>query len=276
MPTSVSGCGSKLDVGDEGDFFEGEPLFGRVRSIADVDRNIFGEVYIPEWNVPCGSRLETAADCREMVDGFAPPRFFSEIREMDDKDFFDEFNYLIARQTSFCAESRARAERNIALKRKYISRYRRLAGQFKEKDAEIKALKTQVSGLSTEVSSLKSATNPFEADTSLTEENLKLKSELDLLKAELAVSRSPTVDHIVEHVAPPQRSIDFHSSWEGNGRDPAGLVAEVEELKRQLKWSTNRVRVFAFFIYSLLPPFAVSFLSLSSSFFIGSFTLGYP
>ena len=119
---------SNLDGGDEEDVSEGEPLFGRVSSVADVDRNIFGEVYIPEWNVPYGSRLETAADCREMVDGFAPPRFFSKICEMDDKDFFDEFNYLTARQTSFCAESRARAERNIALKRKYISCYFRLDG----------------------------------------------------------------------------------------------------------------------------------------------------
>jgi hypothetical protein len=83
LPTSVSVGVSNLDGGGEDDFSEGELLFGRVRSVADVDRNIFGEVYIPEWNVPCGSRLETAADCREMVDGFAPPMFFFKNRKMD-------------------------------------------------------------------------------------------------------------------------------------------------------------------------------------------------
>ena len=82
--------------------------------------------------------------------------FFTEIHEMEDKEFFDEFNYLTTRQTSFSAEARTRAERNIALKRKYMSLHCRLAGQLKEKDAEIEALKTQVSCLNSEVSSLKS------------------------------------------------------------------------------------------------------------------------
>lgn len=42
--------------------------------------------------MPYGSRLETTADYREMVDEFDPPRFFFEIHDMEDGEFFDEFN----------------------------------------------------------------------------------------------------------------------------------------------------------------------------------------
>ena len=68
-----------------------------------------------------------AVDCCEMVDGFALPRFFSEIHEMEGGEFFYEFNYLAARQLSFCAEARQRAERNIVLKRRFMSLHGRLA-----------------------------------------------------------------------------------------------------------------------------------------------------
>lgn len=45
--SSPAGC-SKFTVDDQGGFSGSDFPFGRVRSIADVDRNIFGEVYIPE------------------------------------------------------------------------------------------------------------------------------------------------------------------------------------------------------------------------------------
>lgn len=85
------------------DFFGSESSFGHIRSAAYVDPNVFGKVYIPEWNVTCGSRLDTAVDCRWIVDGFALPIFFADIHRWI-------FNYLKARQTTFSVEIWMRAE----------------------------------------------------------------------------------------------------------------------------------------------------------------------
>ena len=54
--------------------FEVDFSCGRIHSIADVDPNVFGEVFILEWNLSCDSRLDTATNSREILDGLAPPR----------------------------------------------------------------------------------------------------------------------------------------------------------------------------------------------------------
>ena len=81
----VSECYAKDNrEGYSGDGFS----CGRIRSIADVDPNVFGEVFIPEWNVPCGSHLDTAADCCEVLDWITAPKLFSELRSIGHKQFF--------------------------------------------------------------------------------------------------------------------------------------------------------------------------------------------
>lgn len=53
-----------------------------------------------------GSRLDKPSDCREMLDSFAPPKVFAEIRNMGCDQFFFEFNVGAARQTAFNSELR--------------------------------------------------------------------------------------------------------------------------------------------------------------------------
>ena len=121
----VSECYAKDNrEGYSGDGFS----CGRIRSIADVDPNVLGEVFIPEWNVPCESCFDTVVDCRWVLDWITPHKFFSELRIMGHKEFFEEFNYLTARQVSFCSEARSRAEHNIARKQKLSSFCGRQAG----------------------------------------------------------------------------------------------------------------------------------------------------
>ena len=61
---SLSVGGSKCGIGDQASFSGDEFVYGRIRSSADVDPNVFGEVFILEWNVSRGSRLDNPADCR--------------------------------------------------------------------------------------------------------------------------------------------------------------------------------------------------------------------
>lgn len=88
--------GVKFGIGGQEGFFGDGFSCGLIRSAADVDPNVFGEVFIPKWNVSSGSHLDTAADCREILDGFAPPGFFAEDHGIKDDNFFEEFNYLSA------------------------------------------------------------------------------------------------------------------------------------------------------------------------------------
>ncbi|GJY30020.1 hypothetical protein Tco_0405787, partial [Tanacetum coccineum] len=82
--------------------------------------------------------------CREIVDEFAPPKFFASIRGMEHDQLFIEFNVGTARQMSFSSEVRMRAEYNIREKR-------RLSSTVEEKDSllnaryeELESLKAQL------------------------------------------------------------------------------------------------------------------------------------
>ncbi|GKE18130.1 hypothetical protein Tco_1425707 [Tanacetum coccineum] len=54
-------------------------------------------------SVTNGSRLDDGRVCREMVDEFAPPKFFASIRGMEHDQLFTEFNVGAARQMSLSA-----------------------------------------------------------------------------------------------------------------------------------------------------------------------------
>ncbi|GJX58847.1 hypothetical protein Tco_0290237 [Tanacetum coccineum] len=62
------------------------------------------KVYVPQWSVTNGSRLDDGHTCREMVDEFAPPKFFASICGMEHDQFFTELNVGVARQMSLSAE----------------------------------------------------------------------------------------------------------------------------------------------------------------------------
>nr|GFD45669.1 hypothetical protein [Tanacetum cinerariifolium] len=79
-----------------------------------------------------GTCLDDGGVFREMVDEFAPSKFFASVHGMEHEQIFTEFNVGAARQMSLSAEVRMRAEYNIGEKR-------RLNSIVEEKDALLKA-----------------------------------------------------------------------------------------------------------------------------------------
>ncbi|GKC80215.1 hypothetical protein Tco_1130989, partial [Tanacetum coccineum] len=105
-------------------------LVGGIRTVVDPEFDL-QKVYVPQWSVTNGSRLDDGRVCREMLDEFAPPKFFASIRGMEHDQLFTEFNVGAARQISLSAEVRMRAEYNIKEKR-------RLKAVVEEKDILLK------------------------------------------------------------------------------------------------------------------------------------------
>ena len=62
--------------------------FGRIRSIYDMDPCHVSEVYVPDWNVSCGSLLDDASECCELVDFYTHPGAFVDIRNMSIDRFY--------------------------------------------------------------------------------------------------------------------------------------------------------------------------------------------
>ncbi|GJW39724.1 hypothetical protein Tco_0065569 [Tanacetum coccineum] len=118
-------------------------LFGTASSSASEADPTLG-VYVPQWSVTNGSRLDDGRVCREMMDEFAPLKFFSSIRGMEHDQLFIEFNVGAARQMSLSAEVRMCAEYNIKEKRrlKFVAKER--AELLKVREKEVEDLKAQL------------------------------------------------------------------------------------------------------------------------------------
>ncbi|GJY31739.1 ankyrin repeat-containing protein [Tanacetum coccineum] len=126
----------------------------------------FQKVYVPQWSVTNSSRLDDGRTCREMVDEFAPPRFFASIRGMEHDQLFTEFNGK--RRLSAVVE-----EKNLLLKTR-DEEVANLKAQLLVKEAEA----TEAIRLRAEVQTL--------ADHNIVLE--REKGELDIKVADLAAT----------------------------------------------------------------------------------------
>ncbi|GKF28680.1 hypothetical protein Tco_0095022, partial [Tanacetum coccineum] len=98
-----SSSGVEHIVGGFSDLTGSDFIVGGIRTVVSPDTDL-QKVYIPQWSVTNGSRLDDGRTCREMVDEFAPPKFFALIRGMEHNQLFTEFNVRAARQMSLSAE----------------------------------------------------------------------------------------------------------------------------------------------------------------------------
>ncbi|GJU63770.1 hypothetical protein Tco_1245605 [Tanacetum coccineum] len=57
-------------------------LIGGIRTVVEPDFDL-QKVYVPQWSVTNGSRLDYGRVCHEILDEFAPPTFFAYIRGME-------------------------------------------------------------------------------------------------------------------------------------------------------------------------------------------------
>ncbi|GKB57861.1 hypothetical protein Tco_0914047 [Tanacetum coccineum] len=82
--------------------------------------------------------------CREMVDEFAPSKFFASIRGMEHDQLFTKFNVGVARQMSLSAKVRMRVEFNIREKRRLSVVVEEKNSLLKARDEEFASLKAQL------------------------------------------------------------------------------------------------------------------------------------
>ncbi|GJY35643.1 hypothetical protein Tco_0421021 [Tanacetum coccineum] len=62
-------------------------LVGGIRIVVDPEFDL-QKVYVPQWSVTNGSCLDDGLVCLEMLDEFAPPKFFASIRGMEHDQLF--------------------------------------------------------------------------------------------------------------------------------------------------------------------------------------------
>ncbi|GJU97062.1 hypothetical protein Tco_1326333 [Tanacetum coccineum] len=165
-------------------------IVGGIRTVVSPDTDL-QKVYVPQWSVTNGSRLDDGRTCHEMVDEFAPPKFFASIRGMEHDQLFTEFNVGAARQMSLSAEVRMRAEFNIREKRRLCSVVEEKDSLLKARDEEIRSLKAQLLVKETEAAEaihLRAEASKFEVvEKSLQDEIKSLKERNTALEEEKGV-----------------------------------------------------------------------------------------
>ncbi|GKD73374.1 hypothetical protein Tco_1331656 [Tanacetum coccineum] len=182
-----SSSGAEHTVGGFSGLTGSDFIVGGIRTVVSPDTDL-QKVYIPQWSLTNGSCLDDGRTCREMVDEFAPPKFFALIRGMEHDELFTEFNVKAARQMSLSAEVRMRVEFNIREKRRLSAVVEEKNSLLKARDKEVASLKAQLlvkEAEATEAIRLRSEVQI------LTDHNTVLegeKSELDVKVADLAAT----------------------------------------------------------------------------------------
>ncbi|GJQ94561.1 hypothetical protein Tco_0005700 [Tanacetum coccineum] len=162
-------------------------IVGGIRMIISPDTDL-QKVYVPQLSVTNGSRLDDSHTCLEMVDEFAPPKFFASIRGMEHDQLFTEFNVGAARQMSLSAEVRMHAEYNIRERRRLSSTVDEKILLLKARDEELESLKARFlmkEAKAAEAIRLRAEASKFEvAERSLQDEVKVLKEQNSALEQE--------------------------------------------------------------------------------------------
>ncbi|GJU35304.1 hypothetical protein Tco_1183658, partial [Tanacetum coccineum] len=167
---SSSAGRADLNAGIFSDLTRSDFLVSGVRTVIDPDTDL-QKVYVPRRCITNGSRLDDGLFCREMVDEFAPLKFFASVRGMEHDQLFTEFNVGAARQMSLSAEVREREIKNLKAKEAEAAEAIRLRAEASKFKAIEKSLQVEVEALK-------------EHNTTLE----KKKNELDVKVVDLAAS----------------------------------------------------------------------------------------
>ncbi|GJQ97918.1 hypothetical protein Tco_0009057 [Tanacetum coccineum] len=182
-----SSSGAKHTVGGFSVLTGSDFIVGGIRTVVSPDTDL-QKVYVPQWSVTNGSCLDDGRTCREMVDEFAPRKFFASICGMEHNELFTEFNIGDARQISLSAEVRMHVEFNIREKRRLSAVVEEKDSLMKARDEEVASLKSQL--LVKEAKAAEAIRLRAEVQT-LADRNTVLegeKSELDVKVADLAAT----------------------------------------------------------------------------------------
>ncbi|GKA69461.1 hypothetical protein Tco_0775525 [Tanacetum coccineum] len=154
-------------------------LVGGILTVIDPDTNL-QKVYVPQWSVTNVSRLDDGRVCREMLDEFAPPKFFVSARGMEHDQLFNEFNVGAARQMSLSAESlrdevNALKERNVILEKEQSAldvKVTYLEASAMGKECELTNLNAQLTSVKSQNDNLADQVHELELSSSGLQENL--------------------------------------------------------------------------------------------------------
>ncbi|GJT37269.1 hypothetical protein Tco_0937134 [Tanacetum coccineum] len=184
---SSSAGGADPNAGIFSDLTESDFLVSGVCTVINPDTDL-QKVYVPQWSMTNGSRLDDGRVCHEMVDEFAPPKFFASVRGMKHDQLFTKFNVGAAGQMSLSAEVRMHADYNIKEKRRLKSVVDEKNELLKARDEEIVNLKAQMllkEAEDAEAIRLRAEASTFEAvEKSLRDEMNVLKKRNTILKKE--------------------------------------------------------------------------------------------
>ncbi|GKC39729.1 hypothetical protein Tco_1052113, partial [Tanacetum coccineum] len=192
-----SSSGAKHTVGGFSGLTGSDFIVGGIRTVVSPDTDL-QKVYVPQWSVTNGSCLDDGRTCREMVDEFAPRKFFASICGMEHNELFTEFNIGDARQISLSAEVRMHVEFNIREKRRLSAVVEEKDSLMKARDEEVASLKSQL--LMKEAKAAKAIGLRAEVQA-LADRNTVLKgekSELDVKVADLAATVKVKEQEVVD------------------------------------------------------------------------------
>ncbi|GKD22345.1 hypothetical protein Tco_1224048, partial [Tanacetum coccineum] len=190
-------------------------LVDGIRTVIDPDTDL-QKVYVPQWSVTNGSGLDDGHVCCEMVDEFAPPKFFASVRGMEHDQLYTEFNNGAACQMCLSAEVRMRAEYNIKEMRRLKSVVEKQDELLKTKEGEIDNQKAEAA----EAIRLRAEASNFETvEKTLWDEVNALKERNTILKK--------------ERTALDVKVTDLKDLVVGKERELTGLNAQLTSVKSQ-------------------------------------------
>ncbi|GKD70361.1 hypothetical protein Tco_1324451 [Tanacetum coccineum] len=95
-------------------------------------------VYQPGWGVTNNCRLDTPDVCQDVVDHIAPLGFFSELRQLPNDEFLNQYNINLARQVAMGSQLRLRFEQEAKLLKKSVAQVARRDQKIEAKEKQIK------------------------------------------------------------------------------------------------------------------------------------------
>ncbi|GJT09209.1 hypothetical protein Tco_0843671 [Tanacetum coccineum] len=176
-------------------------LIGVIRTVINPNTDL-QKVYVPQWSLTNRSRLDNGRVCYEMVDEFAPLKFFASVRRMEHNKLFTEFNVGAARQIPLSVEVRMRVEYIVKEMRRLKSVVNRQAKLLKVREGEIENLKAQLllrEAEAAEAIRLRAEASNFEAVTKLEALATSKERELTDLNA-LVTSVKSQNDNLADRV----------------------------------------------------------------------------
>ncbi|GJQ94795.1 hypothetical protein Tco_0005934, partial [Tanacetum coccineum] len=168
---SSSAGGTDPTPGGFSDVSGSDFLIGGIRTVVEPDFDL-QKVYVPQWSVTNGSRLDDGRVCREM----------------EHDQLFTEFTVGAARQVSLSVEVRMRAEYNIKEKRKLRAVVEEKDTLLRAKGEEVDSLKAQLLVKEAEAAEARTEASKFKVvEKSLRDEVESLKERNTTLEKEKSV-----------------------------------------------------------------------------------------